>query len=150
MKSPHSFQQLLHSRGHSIIEVINQHPSIKAMVRTGIEGLWVPFLTLIEFLIFLGCKGVNLPLQIIGFMDAEEFLQNSACISAQFIMVLGLRELSHILALSFKVRGKNFSLIRSTLELSSLKVLHTSLNSRMCEYGFSLSIPWKVGSRGTM
>ena len=72
--STHSFQQLLHSRGHSIIEVINQHPSIKAMVRTGIDGLKVPFPALVEFLIFLGGKGVNLPLQIIGFMGAEEFL----------------------------------------------------------------------------
>ena len=30
---------------------------------------------LVEFLIFVGCKGVNLPLQTIGSMGVEEFLQ---------------------------------------------------------------------------
>ena len=135
MKSPstHSFQQLLHSRVHSIIEVINQHPSIKAMVRTCIDGFQVPCPAMVEFLIFMGCKGVNLPLQTISSMGVEEFFKNLACMSAQFLMVLGLRELSQILALSFRVRGKNFSLVKFTLETSSLKVLHTFSNFRMCE-----------------
>ena len=36
---PHGFQKLFHRRGHSIIEMINQHPSIKAMVRASTDGL---------------------------------------------------------------------------------------------------------------
>ena len=46
------------------------------MVTTDIDGFQVPLPTLVEFLIFVGCKGVNLPLQTIGSMGAEEFLQN--------------------------------------------------------------------------
>ena len=45
------------------------------MVRTGIDGFQVPLPTLVEFLIFVGYKGVNLPLQTIGSMGAEEFLK---------------------------------------------------------------------------
>ena len=45
------------------------------MVRIGIDGFQVPLLALVEFLIFVGYKGVNLPLQTIGSMGAEEFLQ---------------------------------------------------------------------------
>ena len=45
------------------------------MVRTGIDGFQVPLPALVEFLIFVGCKGVNLPLQTIGSMGAQEFLQ---------------------------------------------------------------------------
>ena len=45
------------------------------MVRTGIDGFQVPLPALVEFLIFVGCKGVNLPFQTIGSMGVEEFLQ---------------------------------------------------------------------------
>ena len=45
------------------------------MVRAGINGLQVSFPTMVEFLIFLGCEGVNFPLQTIGFMGSEELLQ---------------------------------------------------------------------------
>ena len=45
------------------------------MVRTGIDGFQVPLPALVEFLIFVGCKGVNLLLQTIGSMGAKKFLQ---------------------------------------------------------------------------
>ena len=44
-------------------------------------------------------------------------------------MLLGLKELSHIFALSFKVKGNSLSLIKSIEAPHSLKVLHTSSNS---------------------
>ena len=119
------------------------------MVRTGTEGFQVSFPTFVELFIFVGYESVDLPLQTVGSVCRKK-IKNSACISVQFRMVLGLRELSQIMALSFKVRGKNVSLIKSTLVASSLKVLQTSSKSRICEYGFLLSIPWKVGSRGKM
>ena len=45
------------------------------MVRTDIDSFQVPFPPLVEFLLFMGCESVNLPLQTIGSMGAEEFLQ---------------------------------------------------------------------------
>ena len=45
------------------------------MVRTSIDGFQVPFPTLVEFLIFMGYKGVNLSLRTIGSMCGENFLQ---------------------------------------------------------------------------
>ena len=45
------------------------------MVRTDIDGFQVPFPALVEFLIFVGCKGVNLPLQTVGSVFGENFLQ---------------------------------------------------------------------------
>ena len=45
------------------------------MVRTDIDGIQVPFPTLVKFLIFVGCKGVNLPLQTVGYVCGEKFLQ---------------------------------------------------------------------------
>ena len=61
----------------------------------------------------------------------KNFSRNSACILVQLRMVLVLRELSQILALSFNVKGKNFNLIKSKVAMSSLKVLKTSSNSRI-------------------
>ena len=66
-------------------------------------------------------------------MSGEEFLQKFSHISVQFRMLLGLRELSHIFALSFNVKGKSFNFIKSTVKVSSLNVLQTSSNSLMCE-----------------
>ena len=66
------------------------------------------------------------------------------------LVLLGLKELSHIFALFFKVKGNSLSLIKSIDAPPSLKVLHTSSNSLMWAYGFSLSIPWKVGRSGTI
>ena len=64
----------------------------------------------------------------------NNFFKHSACISVQFHMLLSLRELSQIFSLSFNMKGKSLSLIRSTVTISSLKVLQTSLNSLMCKF----------------
>ena len=45
------------------------------MVRISIDGFQVPFLALVEFLIFMGYKGVNMPLQTVRSMCGEKFLQ---------------------------------------------------------------------------
>ena len=45
------------------------------MVRAGTNGFQIPFPTPVEFLIFMGRKGVNLPLQTVGSMCVENFLQ---------------------------------------------------------------------------
>ena len=63
------------------------------------------------------------------------FFRNSACSSAQFLMVLGLNELSHILALSLRVNGNAFSLSKSMSIMPSLKVVQTSSKSLICVYG---------------
>ena len=34
----HGFQKLFHGRGHSIVEMVYQHPCIKAMVRACTDG----------------------------------------------------------------------------------------------------------------
>ena len=57
------------------------------------------------------------------------FFKNSACSSAQFLMVLGLSELSHILALSLRVNGNAFNFNKSMSIVPSLKVRHTSSKS---------------------
>ena len=54
----------------------------------------------------------------------KNFFKNSAWRSIQFLMLLGLNELSHIFALSFKVKGNSLSLIKSIEAPPSLKVLH--------------------------
>ena len=62
------------------------------MVRMGTKGFQVSFPALVEFFIFVGCEGVDLPLQTVGSVCGNFFLfKNSACISVQFRMVLGLR-----------------------------------------------------------
>ena len=73
------------------------------------------------------------------------FFKNYACISPQFLIVLGLKELSQILALSFRVKGKAFNFINSILVAPSLKVMQTSSSSLMCVYGFSFSYHGKLG-----
>ena len=45
------------------------------MVRAGTNGFQIPFPALVEFLISMGCKGVNLPLQTVGSVCGEKFLQ---------------------------------------------------------------------------
>ena len=119
------------------------------MVRTGTDGLQIPFPVLVKFLIVMGCKGIDLPFQIVGPVHEKNFFRNSACISVKFRIVLGLRDLSKILALSLRVKGKAFNFSSSISFVPSLKVVQTSLKSLMCVYGFSFSIPWKVGSKGT-
>ena len=71
----HGLQELFHGRGHSIVEVVYQHPGIKAMVWACIDGFKIPFLALIKFFTVMSCKGVDLPLQIVGLMCIEELLQ---------------------------------------------------------------------------
>ena len=100
------------------------------MVRAGTDGLHIPFPALIKSLTVMSCKGVDLPLQIVGLVGIEELL-----------VVLSLSELSQILALSLRVKGKAFSLSKSISNAPSLKVVQTSSKSRMCVYGFSYSIP---------
>ena len=73
--STHSLQKLFHGRGHSIVEVVYQHPGVKAMVRACIDGFKIPFPTLIKSLTVMSCKGINFPLQIVGLMGTEKFLQ---------------------------------------------------------------------------
>ena len=73
--STHGLQELFHGKGHSIVEVINQHPGIKAMVRVGTDGPRIPFSALIKFLTVMSCKGADLPLQIVGLVCTEELLQ---------------------------------------------------------------------------
>ena len=55
--------------------MIDEHPCVKAMVRTSIDGFQVPFPALVEFIIFMGYKGVNMPLQTASSMCGEKFLQ---------------------------------------------------------------------------
>ena len=69
----HGFQELFHGRGHSIIIMVDQHPCIEAMVWACIDGLQISFPTLIKS--FISCKGVDLPLQVVGLMSTEELLQ---------------------------------------------------------------------------
>ena len=45
------------------------------MVRAGTDGLHIPFPALIKFFTVMSCKGVDLPLQIVGFVGTEELLQ---------------------------------------------------------------------------
>ena len=71
----HGFQELFHGRGHSIIKMVNQHPRIEAMVWVRIDGFKIPFPSLIKSFTVMSCKGVDLPLQIVGLMGTEELLQ---------------------------------------------------------------------------
>ena len=71
----HGFQELFHGRGHSIIKMVDQHPCIKAMVSARIDGLHISFPALIKSLTVMGCKGVDLPLQVVGLMSTKELFQ---------------------------------------------------------------------------
>ena len=73
--STHGLQELFHGRGHSIIKMVDQHPRIEAMVWSCIDGFKIPFPTLIKFFIVMSCKGVDLPLQIVGLVGTKELLQ---------------------------------------------------------------------------
>ena len=73
--STHGLQELFHGRGHSIVEVVYQHPCVKAMVWACIDGFKIPFLALIKIFTVMSCKGVDLPLRIIGLVCTEELLQ---------------------------------------------------------------------------
>ena len=61
-------------------------------------------------------------------------------------MVLGLSELSQILALSLRVKGKAFNFNNSISVAPSLKVVQTFLKSRMCAYGFHFPYHEKLGA----
>ena len=71
----HGFQELFHGRGHSIIKMVDQIPCIEAMVWAGIYGLQISFPALIKSFTVMSCKGVDLPLQVVGLMSTEELLQ---------------------------------------------------------------------------
>ena len=73
--STHGLQELFHGRGHSIVEMVHQHPCIKAMVRACTDGFKIPFPALIKPFTVMSCKGVDLPLQVVGLMSTEELLQ---------------------------------------------------------------------------
>ena len=73
--STHGLQELFHGRGHSILEVVYQHPSVKAMVRACTDGFKIPFPALIKIFTVMSCKDVDLPLQIVGLVCTEELLQ---------------------------------------------------------------------------
>ena len=44
------------------------------MVRADTDGFKIPFLALIKFFVVMGCKGLDLPLQIVGLVGIEELL----------------------------------------------------------------------------
>ena len=71
--SIHCFQKLLHGWGHATIEVVYKHPSIETMMWTSTDGLPEPHPALIESLIVMGSKCVDLPLQIVGLVSTKEF-----------------------------------------------------------------------------
>ena len=48
--------------GHPIIKMVDQHPSIETMVRTGTDGFQIPLPALVKLHIIIGCKGINPPL----------------------------------------------------------------------------------------
>ena len=122
--------------------MVYKHPSVETMMWTSTDGLYEPLPALVELLVVEGSESVNLSLQIVGLVSTEEFFfLNSACMSAQILMVLGLSELSYILALSLRVNGHAFNFNKSMSIVPSLKVMHTSSKSLICVYGFSFSIP---------
>ena len=55
--------------------MVHQHSCIKAMVRACIDGFKIPIPTLIKSFTVMSCKGVDLPLQVVGLMSTEELLQ---------------------------------------------------------------------------
>ena len=55
--------------------MVDQHPCIEAMVWARIDGLEIPFPALIKSFTVMSCKGVDLPLQVVGLMSTEELLQ---------------------------------------------------------------------------
>ena len=71
--STHCFEKLLHGWRHTTIEVIQQHPCIETVMWTCTDGLHEPLPALIEPLIVMGSKHVDLPLQIVGLVSIEEF-----------------------------------------------------------------------------
>ena len=73
--STHGLKELFHGRGHSIVEVVYQHPCVKAMVWACIDGFKISFPALIKIFTVMSCKGVDLPLRIIGLVCIEELLQ---------------------------------------------------------------------------
>ena len=81
------------------------------MVRVGTNGFQVPFLAPVEFLIFMGCKGVNLPLQTVGFVYGEKFLQE---LSLHFCPISDGPQPQRVepkFGLVLQSKRKNFSLI---------------------------------------
>ena len=103
------------------------------MVRTCIDGFQVPLPALVEFLIFVGYKGVNLPLQTIGSMSAEKFLQKFSlhvCLIPDGPKTHGVEP-----NLSLVLQSQREKLQPHQIHIGdvSLKVLHTSSNSQMCE-----------------
>ena len=73
--STHGLQELFHGRGHSIVEVVYQHPCVKVMVRACTDGFKIRFPALIKIFTVMSCKAVDLPLQIVGLVCTEELLQ---------------------------------------------------------------------------
>ena len=55
--------------------MVDQHPRIEAMVWACIDGFKIPFPALIKIFTVMSCKGVDLPLQIVGLVGIEELLQ---------------------------------------------------------------------------
>ena len=111
------------------------------MMRACTDGLKIPFPALIKSLTVISFKGIDLPLQVVGLMSTEELLQ-------EFFLQLSLvpdgpwlSELSQILDLSLRVKGKAFNLSKSMSNAPSLNVMQTSSKSRICVYEFSFSIP---------
>ena len=113
----------------------DQHPSIKTMVRTVVDGFQISLPTLVKLLIVIGCIGICCLFRVLVLCVLKNFLRNSACIFVQFLIVLGLRELSQILALSSKVKGKAFNFSNSISIAPSLKVVQTSSKAQMYVYG---------------
>ena len=76
----------------------------------------------------------------------KKFFRNSACISVYFFIVLGLRELSQILALSFKVKGKAFNHSNSISITPSLKSCILPQNPGcVCIFIFHTMEGWEQG-----
>ena len=54
--------------------MVYKHPFVETMMWTSTDGLHEPLLALVESLIVIGSKCVDLPLQIVGLVSTEEFL----------------------------------------------------------------------------
>ena len=52
--------------------MIHKHPSVEAMMWISTDGLHEPLPAMVEPLIVMGRKGVDLPLQIVGLVGTEE------------------------------------------------------------------------------
>ena len=93
------------------------------MVMVGTDGFQIPFPALVEFLIFMGCKGVNLPLQTVGSVCGEKFLQELSPHLCSIPDGPRPHRVEPNFGLVLQSQRKFFSLIRSRLVASSLKVL---------------------------